>query len=468
MEAVIGLAECKSEHLVLGTVMSMDVDAIFKAYDIRGRTDTGELDATLYERAGSALVGLLDAPEIAVGYDCRVTSREFFEAMARGITRSGADVIDLGEVPTDAVYFYSGAHEVPGAVITASHNPPEYNGLKLCRSGAAPIGSESGLAEIQDAVMAGDTHVAANPGSVRRVDTIDAYVDHLFGIVDPASISGMSVAVDGGNGMAGVAIEKVFDRIPARITGLYLDPDGTFPNHPPDPLVSENLVDLVALMSRSEFDIGVAFDGDADRAFFLDNTGQPLSGSTVTSLIARRMLVDNDGDAVVHNLITSKAVPEIVKEAGGIPVRTRVGHSFIKGVMAETGAVFGGEHSGHYYFRDNFRADSGMLAMLVLLNVLSEDGRPLSELRRDVERYSASGEINFTVSDSAMAMDHVEEAFGDAEIDHLDGLTVDFGSEWFNLRPSNTEPLLRLNVEAETPESVALLVSKVQQILERD
>ncbi len=448
----------------------MDVDAVFKAYDIRGRTDTEELDATLYERVGSAVVHLLDASEIAVGYDCRATSPEFFEAMARGITRSGADVVDLGEVPTDAVYFYSGAHEVPGAVITASHNPPEYNGLKLCRSGAAPIGWDSGLKEIRDAVTAGDLQSAASPGSVRSVDTVDAYVDHLFGIVDPASISGMSVAVDGGNGMAGVAIEKVFDRIPARITGLYLDLDGTFPNHPADPLVSENLVDLVSLMSRSEFDIGVAFDGDADRAFFLDNTGQPLSGSTVTSLIARRMLVDNQGDVVVHNLITSKAVPEIVKEAGGAPVRTRVGHSFIKGVMAETRAVFGGEHSGHYYFRDNFGADSGMLAMLVLLNVLSEDGRPLSVLRHDVERYAASGEINFTVFDPAMAINHVEEAikgtFGEAEIDHLDGLTVDFGPEWFNLRPSNTEPLLRLNVEAETPDSVALLVNKVQQILE--
>ena len=446
----------------------MDVNAIFKAYDIRGRTDTGELDATLYERAGSALVGLLDAPEVAVGYDCRASSRGFFEALARGITGAGADVIDLGEVSTDAVYFYSGAHQVPGAVITASHNPPEYNGLKLCRSGAAPIGSDSGLGEIRDAVTSGDMRVADRPGSVRRVDMVDAYVDHLFRIVDPDSISGLSVAVDGGNGMAGVAIEQVFTRIPARLTGLYLDPDGTFPNHPADPLVPENLADLIALMGESQFDIGVAFDGDADRAFFLDNTGHPLSGSTVTSLIARKMLADNEGDAVVHNLITSKAVPQVVEEAGGVPVRTRVGHSFIKGVMAETGAVFGGEHSGHYYFRDNFGADSGMLAMLVLLGVLSEDGRPLSELRRDVERYSASGEINFTVSDPATAMAQVEEAFEGSGVDHVDGLTVDFGQEWFNLRPSNTEPLLRLNVEAKTPEAVSALVSKIQQILEGD
>lgn len=444
----------------------MDPDVIFKAYDIRGRTDTGELDAELYRRVGSAFVRLLEVSEIAVGYDCRSTSRGFFEAMAEGITGAGADVVDLGEVPTDAVYFYSGAHEVPGAIITASHNPPRYNGLKLCRAGAAPIGSETGLSEIKDLVLSDPPALAAHSGSARSVDIVEDYVEHLFRIVDAGSIGGLRVAVDGGNGMAGVAIHQVFARLEANLTGLYLELDGTFPNHPPDPLVAENLADLVAVMSEGEFDIGVAFDGDADRAFFLDDVGEPLSGSTVTSLIARRMLADNDGGSVVHNLITSKAVPEIVKEAGGKPVRTRVGHSFIKAVMAETGAVFGGEHSGHYYFRENYRADSGMLAMLVLLSVLSEDGRPMSELRRDVERYSASGEINFTVVDQDAAMERVEQIFADAMIDHLDGLTVDFGSEWFNLRPSNTEPLLRLNVEAEDPERVTMLVSKVQQTLE--
>ncbi len=446
----------------------MDPDAVFKAYDIRGRTDTGELDAEFYQRVGSAFVRLLEVPEIAVGYDCRSTSRGFFEAMAKGITGAGADVIDLGEVPTDAVYFYSGAHEVPGAIITASHNPPQYNGLKLCRAGAAPIGLESGLSEIRDLVLTGQTVVADSPGSVRTVDIVDDYVDHLFGIVDAGSIGEMRVAVDGGNGMAGVAIHQVFTRLDADLTGLYLEPDGTFPNHPPDPLVAENIEDIIALMADGDFDIGVAFDGDADRAFFLDDVGEPLSGSTVTSLIARRMLVDNDGGSFVHNLITSKAVPEIVKEAGGEPVRTRVGHSFIKAVMAETGAVFGGEHSGHYYFRENYRADSGMLAMLVLFSILTEDGRPLSELRQDVELYASSGEINFTVVDQDAAMKRVEETFAGAQIDHLDGLTVDFGPEWFNLRPSNTEPLLRLNVEAEDPGRVAILVNKVQQTLERD
>lgn len=444
----------------------MKPDLVFKAYDIRGRTDTGELDASLYELVGGGVVELLGASAIAIGYDCRATSRGFFEAMAAGVTRAGADVLDLGEVPTDAVYYYSGAAKVPGAIITASHNPPQYNGLKLCREGAAPIGSDTGLDEIKRSVVAGRAPVADRPGSVRGVDPVDDYVDHLLGIVGPDSIGELEVAVDGGNGMAGVALEKVFDRIPARLTGLYIEPDGTFPNHPADPLIPENLADLEELIGEGGFDLGVAFDGDADRAFFLDDQGEALSGSTVMSLIARRLLADAPGSAIVHNLITSKAVPEIVREAGGEPIRTRVGHSFIKAVMADTNALFGGEHSGHYYFRDNFRADSGMLAMLVLLSVLSEDGRPLSELRKDVERYAASGEINFEVADVSAAAAAVEAAFSHAEIDRLDGLTVDFGDEWFNLRPSNTEPLLRLNVEAPSGDRVDSLVRQVREILE--
>lgn len=444
----------------------MNPESVFKAYDVRGRTDTGELDVELFERTGAALVQMLGSSEMAVGYDCRSTSRSFFEALARGITDSGCDVVDLGQVPTDAVYYYSGAHNSPGAMITASHNPAEYNGLKLCREGAAPIGADTGLNEVRDAVIGGPTNKASVPGSIRVFDPMPGYVDHLFGIVDAHSIGPLRVAVDGGNGMAGVAIAEVFGRLEADLTGLYLNLDGTFPNHPADPLVPENLVDLQELMFEGRFDIGVAFDGDADRAFFLDDSGEPLSGSTVTSLIARRLLLDNPGDVVVHNLITSKAVPEIVRESSGTPVRTRVGHSFIKAVMAETGAVFGGEHSGHYYFRENYRADSGMLAMLVLLSVLSEDGRPLSQLRTDVERYSSSGEINFSVQHKEQAMADVENAFPDATIDRLDGLTVDWGGEWFNLRPSNTEPLLRLNVEANNDERVEQIVKMVRRTLE--
>ncbi|HLV90788.1 MAG TPA: phosphomannomutase/phosphoglucomutase [Acidimicrobiia bacterium] len=444
----------------------MRPDRVFKAYDIRGRTDTGDLDAALCELVGSALVELLDSDRVAVGRDVRTSSPGLFEGLARGITTAGADVIDLGEVPTDAVYYYSGAHDVPGAMITASHNPPMYNGIKLCRAGAAPIGADTGLAEIRAMVEEGRRHVADAPGSVERVDAVAGYVEHLFSIVDPSEIGPLRVAVDGGNGMAGVALERVFDRIPADLTGLYLEPDGTFPNHPADPLVPENLADLEALMRQGEYDLGVAFDGDADRAFFLDDQARPLSGSTVTSLLARRLLEGRPGEKVVHNLITSKAVPEIVTECGGIPIRTRVGHSYIKTVMAETNAIFGGEHSAHYYFRDNYRADSGMLAMLHLMAILSSADQPLSSLRGEVERYAASGEINFEVTDTDAAMRLVEESeASSASIDRLDGLTVDYGDAWFNLRPSNTEPLLRLNVEGPDADRVADIVERVRAIL---
>ena len=446
----------------------MNPDAVFKAYDIRGRADTGDLDSQLYELVGGSFARLVEASEIAVGRDCRESSPDFFDALTRGITSAGANVIDLGEVPTDVVYYYSGSNDVPGAMITASHNPGEYNGLKLCRAGAAPVGADTGLSQIKEDVTsrvgAGDGE--KEPGSVSWEDPVGGYVEHLFGVVDPHSIGELKVAVDGGNGMAGVAINQVFERLAASIMGLYLEPDGTFPNHPADPLIAANLEDLVSLVASGGFDLGVAFDGDADRAFFLDDRAQPLSGSTVTSLIARRMLADHQGAYVVHNLITSKAVPEIVREAGGIPVRTRVGHSFIKQVMAETDAVFGGEHSGHYYFRDNYRADSGMLAMLVLMQLMTEDGRPLSELRKDVERYSSSGEINFTVADPEQALMRVEASVFNVEIVYIDGLTVDYGEEWFNLRPSNTEPLLRLNVEAPDPERVEKLVKRVEKLLQ--
>lgn len=444
----------------------VNAEEVFKAYDIRGRTDTGDLDEALYERVGLAMAVVLEPRAVAVGRDCRATSKPFQTALTKGLTSAGVDVIDLGEVPTDAVYYYSGVNSVAGAVITASHNPPQYNGLKLCRPGALPVGIETGLSEIKDLVVAKPSATASSTGTVTNEDIVSGYVEHLLSVVPADSIGELSVAVDGGNGMAGVAIGHVFDRLSARLDGLYLEPDGTFPNHPADPLVEENLADLKAKMVEGEYDLGVAFDGDADRAFFLDDLAQPLSGSTVTSLIARRILVDHEGAAVVHNLITSKAVPEIVRESGGTPIRTRVGHSYIKKVMAETAAVFGGEHSGHYYFRDNFGADSGMLAMLQLMRILTEEGRPLSDLRSDVERYASSGEVNFEVADVERALHHVEDSMFNASVDRMDGLTIDFGEEWFNLRPSNTEPLLRLNVEAAGPERVHAIVERVRELLE--
>jgi phosphomannomutase len=350
-------------------------------------------------------------------------------------------------------------------MITASHNPAEYNGLKLCRSGALPVGAESGLSQIKAMVGAGPIEPSSTIGVVEPMAVVDSYVDHLLAQIDKSALAPLSVAADGGNGMAGVAIEKVFSAIECTLDGIFLEPDGTFPNHPADPLQPENLIDLIDLVTAGGHDLGVAFDGDADRAFFIDDTGDPLIGSTVTALIARALLAADPGATIVHNLITSQAVPEIVSEAGGTPIRTRVGHSYIKQVMAESDAIFGGEHSGHYYFRGNYRADSGMIAMLVLLEVLSRDGRRLSELRQDVERYSSSGEINFRVEDPSVAMEEVATRYLGHEVDRLDGLTVRLGVSWFNLRPSNTEPLLRLNVEAPDRGAVDEIVSEVGAIV---
>jgi phosphomannomutase len=441
------------------------MSGVFKAYDIRGRTDLGELTPDLAKAVGGAFAILTGASQIAVGRDCRASSPAIAGALIEGITDQGTDVLELGEVATDCVYYVSGSRSIPGVMITASHNPAEYNGIKLCREGAAPVGEDTGLKEIERRAAEG---VPPGPGGgkVTSFDAREGYVNHLIAIVEPEKMSELEVVVDGGNGMAGVVVEAVFDRVPPKIIGLYLEPDGTFPNHPADPLQPENLVDVIALVRDRKANLGVAFDGDADRAAFIDDQGVPLSGSTTTALIARWFLARRPGATIVHNLITSRAVPETVSKLGGTPVRTRVGHSFIKQVMAETGAVFGGEHSGHYYFAENFRADSGMLAMLVLLQAISEDGRSLSLIRKDVEPYAASGEINLHVEDQKAAMERVAKAFEDAEIDHLDGLTVSWPDRWFNERPSNTEPLLRLNVEGPDAAAVAEIVAKVKSAIE--
>lgn len=444
---------------------AIDLSSIFKAYDVRGRTDTGDLTPEAARAIGAAFASFVGAPSVAVGRDCRVSSPALSEAFMSGITSRGVDVIDLGEVATDTVYYVSGARSLPGAMITASHNPPAYNGIKLCRAGAAPIGVESGLVEIRRMAEEGLEAVAVS-GSVTGWDPVPGYVEHLLSIVEPGSFTPLRVGVDGGNGMAGVVVEDVFDRISPSLSGLYLEPDGTFPNHPADPIDPANLVDLIALVQRDGLDLGVAFDGDADRAFFVDDLGKAVPGSTTTALVARWFLSRHPGASIVHNLITSRAVPEVVTALGGHPIRTRVGHSYIKQVMAETGAVFGGEHSGHYYFADNYRADSGMLAMLVLIQVISEDGRALSQIRQEVEPYASSGEINMTVDDQLAAIEAVADHYSGATIDRLDGLTVSWDDRWFNLRPSNTEPLLRLNVEAPDTKGVEDLVTEVRKLVE--
>lgn len=443
----------------------MDLDPIFKAYDIRGLSPE-QLGEDTARAIGIGFAEFASAPAIALGHDCRLTSPGLADAVTEGITSRGVDVVYLGEITTDMLYFYSGSADMPGMVITASHNPPEYNGMKLCLAGAAPVGADTGLAEIR-AIAADPPHDRPPPGSVRKEDALPGYVEHLFSIVDKEAFQPMRVAVDGGNGMAGVAVPDVFAQIPVEVIGLYLEPDGTFPNHPADPMIPENLVDLQKLMEKEKPDLGIAFDGDADRAFFVDDRGVALPGSSTTALIADWFLKREPGAAIVHNLICSKAVPETVTAAGGKPIRTRVGHSFIKKVMADTGAVFGGEHSAHFYFRDNYRADSGILASLVLLQIMAEDGRPLSEIRQAYEPYAQSGEINFRVDSKEEAIGAVEVAFSDATADSLDGLTVDLGDRWLNLRPSNTEPVLRLNVEAPTAGEVDELVAKVTEVLQR-
>ncbi len=435
----------------------MNLDAVFKAYDVRGVVPA-ELDEDAARRIGFAFARFVDADRIVVGRDVRTSSPILAAALGDGIRAAGLAVSDLGMITTDMVYFASGHLDLPGAMVTASHNPKGYNGIKLCLAGAAPVGADSGLVEVR--ALADEEPPSDLVGSYRTDDVLDAYVDHMLMVAGSASISGLRVAVDGGNGVAGVAIPSIFDRIDANLIGLFLDPDGTFPNHHPDPLRPENLVDLTALIARELPDLGVAFDGDADRAFFVDDAGDSLPGSTVTAMLASWFLAEDSGASIVHNLICSKAVPETVSAAGGTPVRTRVGHSYIKQVMKETGAVFGGEHSGHYYFKSNFRADSGILAMLILMRILSESSRPLSELRREFEPYEQSGEINMTVVDTKAEIDRVATVFNGS--DRLDGLTVDLGDSWFNLRPSNTEPVLRLNVEAADSQGVEELVAQVR------
>ena len=444
------------------------LDRIFKAYDVRGRVDTGELDEEIAERIGVGFARVTGVSTVALGRDCRPSSESLAAAFQEGVLSQGCDVTDLGLVPTEVVYYHSGLHRVPGAVVTASHNPAGYNGFKFCHRGAAPIGSGSGLERIREAARSwtGASRESVT-GGVARHDAMPGYLEHVFGIVDPGGVGALRVAVDGGNGMAGPVVGRLFRRLPSStLMGLYLEPDGTFPNHPADPLDPGNLTDLVRLVREREADVGVAFDGDADRAVFVDEQGVPLPGSTATAIIASWFLARRPGARIVHNLICSRSVPEAIRSAGGVPVRTRVGHSFIKAVMAEKEAIFGGEHSGHYYFGDNYGADSATLAMLVLLTVLTEAGVPLSELRRGYEPYAMSGEINFVVTDPTAAIRAVESAFSGASLDQLDGLTVDLGDSWFNVRPSNTEPLLRLNAEAPDFGSLDGLVDRVRRLID--
>ncbi|MEN3223342.1 phosphomannomutase/phosphoglucomutase [Mycolicibacterium porcinum] len=443
------------------------VHDVIKAYDVRGLVGSQIDEAFVSEVAGAfaRLVRAEGATQVVIGYDMRASSPALAAAFAEGVIAQGLDVVRIGLASTDQLYFASGLLDCPGAMFTASHNPAAYNGIKLCRAGAKPVGKDTGLSTISDEVIAG---VPAHDGPVGVVsdrDVLSDYGSFLRSLVDLSALRPLRIAVDAGNGMAGHTTPAVLGPIPGvTVLPLFFELDGTFPNHEANPLNPANLVDLQAHVLATGADIGLAFDGDADRCFVVDELGRPVSPSAVTALVAARELKREIGATVIHNLITSRAVPELVIERGGTPVRSRVGHSYIKALMAETNAIFGGEHSAHYYFRDFWGADSGMLAALHVLAALGEQDRPLSEFMADYQRYEASGEINFTVTDAPACVDAVLKSFASSiqSIDHLDGVTVDLGDgSWFNLRTSNTEPLLRLNVEARTAEDVAALVDRV-------
>jgi len=443
--------------------------ATFKAYDVRG-TVPDQVDETLARAVGAAFVAVTGGARVVVGHDMRPSSPGMARAFAEGAASAGADVTLIGLASTDQLYYASGSLGVPGAMFTASHNPAQYNGIKMCRAHAVPLGADTGLFEVRDRVATGDLPVAATPGTISETDLLEDYAAHLRRLA-PVAGRKLRVVVDAGNGMAGHTAPAVLTPLDLEVVPLYFELDGTFPHHEANPIDPANLRDLQARVRETGADLGLAFDGDADRCFLVDERGEPVSPSVLTALIAARELTKEPGATVIHNLITSRAVPQIVTELGGTPVRTRVGHSFIKATMAQTDAVFGGEHSGHFYFRDFWRADSGMLAALHALAALAADDRPLSVLMADYERFAASGEVNSTVDDAGAVIARLEKEYGDREgvtLDHLDGLTVEHPDWWFNVRPSNTEPLLRLNAEAADAEAMARLRDEVLASIRQD
>ena len=459
-----------------------DLDSIIKAYDVRG-IYPDQLDEALAHDVGAAFVRVLGVATtqggpgaVVIGHDMRPSGPDLVASFADGVREQGCDVVLIGLCSTDGLYFASGSLGLPGAMFTASHNPAEYNGIKLCRVGAAPVGQDTGLADIKQMIRSGIPQSDETLGEVQSRDTLAEYAGYLRELVDLSDIRPLTVVVDAGNGMAGYTVPAVLGddaglpALPLSIDRMYFELDGTFPNHEANPIEPANLVDIQARVRSTGADIGLAFDGDADRCFVIDERGRIVNPSTLTALIAARELQRSPGSTIIHNLITSKAVPEVVSECGGSAVKTRVGHSFIKATMAETDAVFGGEHSGHFYFRDFWRADSGMLAAMHTLAALGStpEGTTISSLLTEFERYVASGEINTPVEDQSAMMDLIEATFtgnDDVTTDHMDGLTVDGGQWWFNVRPSNTEPLLRLNVEAREAGTMETLRDEVLALM---
>jgi len=448
-------------------VTAVDPTTIFKAYDVRG-TYPDQFNEDAARAIGSAYADFIDAARLIVARDMRPSGVALATAFGEGARARGVEVLDMGLASTDMLYFASGYLDAPGVMFTASHNPAQYNGIKFCLAGARPVGADTGLNQVAAAAALYATTPADGPLAARRdVDLMVEWVTHVHSFIDLTQLRDFKVVADTANGMGGLVAPRVFAGLPIELEVLFPELDGTFPNHPADPINPDNLVDLQSRVLESGADLGLAFDGDADRVFLIDERAQPISGSTTTALVAKAMLARHPGATILYNLICSKTVPEVITENGGIGVRTRVGHSYIKQIMADTGAVFGGEHSGHYYYRDNYNADSGIITAMIVLDLLSRSGGAMSELVAPFNRYADSGEINTTVTDPAATVARLAARLSaeGVSVDELDGLSADYGSWWFNLRPSNTEPLLRLNVEAPDEAALAVHVDEVRAMI---
>ncbi len=449
-----------------------DLSAIVKAYDVRG-IFPDQIDTNTCEALGVGFAEFIktaepDTSEVVIAHDMRPSGPDLVAAFTAGVNRQGLNVVNIGLASTDLMYFASGSTNKPGVMFTASHNPAQYNGIKLCKSGAAPIGQDTGLGAMTEGAEAyarGEIPADDSPGTLRADNMLEAFAQHVLSFIDTEGLRPLKVVADTANGMGGYVVPEVFKHLPFDLEIMYPELDGTFPNHPADPIQVENLADLRARVTEVGADVGLAFDGDADRVFLVDERGEPVSGSLTTALLAKATLAAAPGSKIIYNLICSDAVPEIVTENGGTPIRSRVGHSFIKQIMADEGAEFGGEHSAHYYFARNWRADSGLIAAVMVLAELSASGERLSDLLAPLKRYSASGEINTRVDDAPRVIAAVKEHYAESEQDELDGLTVRNDGWWFNLRASNTEPLLRLNLEARDDEAVAARVAEVQAVM---
>ena len=437
-------------------------EEIFKAYDIRGIYPDEINENTAY-LLGRAFAVFVDTDKILIARDMRTSGKSLVSKFAKGVIDQGKDAIILGEISTDALYFAAGSLDLPGAMFTASHNPPEYNGIKFCKSGAEPISDETGLNDIKDMVLKNKFPESEKKGEISEKDILPEYVKHVLSFINPELISPLKIVVDAGNGMAGKLVPMVFKNLPCEIIPMYFKLDGTFPNHEANPINPENVQDLIKKVKEEGADLGLAFDGDADRVFFIDNQGHRVSSSLITAMVANQVLEKNPGAAIIYNVPSSKIIPEIVEKKGGIAILERVGHSFIKKTMKEKNAIFGGEHSGHFYFRDNYRADSGLIAALIVIEIISQAHAKFSELLKPYAKYNSIEETNFTVTDKNKALEALKEKYNNAKIEEIDGITFHYPEYWFNIRCSNTEPVIRLNLEANTEE---LMKEKTEEISE--